>query len=115
MGQISDDIMSVARLLALIPQIQQDVEGLKSEVNFWRELALSKQWVDRKQAKEILGMSDMTLSKVANDTASYKDGMVRRRYTGSKPFYSISDIRNYLGLKKALSFDEASRRIISKL
>lgn len=109
------DILGVARLLSLIPKIEQDVEVLKSELKFWRELALSKQWVDRKQAKEILGMCDATLQKVANDSEIFEEDSIRRRYTGSKPYYSIEDIRKYLLFKKSLSFEDASRRIISKI
>ncbi|HEY1055993.1 MAG TPA: hypothetical protein VGE24_12685 [Emticicia sp.] len=116
MNQLTEaDILGVARLLSLIPQLQRDVEELKAKSRFWEDLAMAEKWVDRAKTMKMLGMCDVTLRSISiDDKPEPKQDFIRRRYTGKKPFFRMEDIRDYLTGRKGLTGDEATSQIISK-
>lgn len=74
--------------------VERRLVEAERHIAFMTGLLLSQQWLNRAQTMKALNVSRMTLHRLT------KDGKLTYRYEGTRPFYCVTGLRNYLNGQK---------------
>ncbi|GAB4035049.1 hypothetical protein [Spirosoma gilvum] len=83
----------------------QRIERVEQEYDFLKSLLTGNRWLNRNQAMIALGIKDDKLRALT------LNGMLIHRYEGTRPFYDVFSIRDYLADRK-IDRQEIDRRIL---
>lgn len=86
--------------------LRQDVAQIKAENAFLRSLLLGMRWLSKPQTLKAMDVSETTLWRMT------KEDRIKHYKEGSKFFYDVDAVRDYLLMKK-FSKTAADNRIIT--
>lgn len=86
--------------------LEERVNKVEADNAFLRSLLTGERWISREQAMKALNCKDSKLRRLTLANA------IEHHYEGSKPYYDVFSIRNYLTGQK-LDPTEVENRILS--